>query len=92
MPVSTRRTLMSRTRRAPHARPGGARISDDHDPAGPDGDDEIDATDDRGRRWYHLRPKPRRRGDLMGFNSMLWMVVVWFLVVVVAVFPFPWWW
>jgi hypothetical protein len=46
----------------------------------------------RGRRWYHLRPKPRRRGDLMGFNSMLWMVVVWLLVVVVAVFPFPWWW
>jgi hypothetical protein len=27
----------------------------------------------------------------MGFNSMLWMVVVWLLVVVVAVFPFPWW-
>jgi hypothetical protein len=25
------------------------------------------------------------------FNSMLWMVVVWLLVVVVAVFPFPWW-
>jgi hypothetical protein len=27
----------------------------------------------------------------LGFNSMLWMVVVWLLVVVVAVFPFPWW-
>jgi hypothetical protein len=56
----------------------------------PGEDDE--ATDDRGRRWYHLRPKPRRRDDLMGFNSMLWMVVVWLLVVVVVVFPFPWWW
>jgi hypothetical protein len=39
----------------------------------------IEATDDRGRRWYHLRPKPRRRADLMGFNSTLWMVVVWLL-------------
>jgi hypothetical protein len=54
--------------------------------------EDDEATDERGRRWYHLRPKPRRRGDLMGFNSMLWMVVVWLLVVVVAVFPFPWWW
>jgi ABC-type spermidine/putrescine transport system permease subunit I len=25
-------------------------------------------------------------------DSILWMVVVWLLVVVVAVFPFPWWW
>jgi hypothetical protein len=46
----------------------------------------------RGRRWYHLRPEPRHRADLMGFNSTLWMVVVWLIVIVVAVFPFPWWW
>jgi hypothetical protein len=48
--------------------------------------------DDRGRRWFHLRPEPRRRADLMGFNSTLWMVVVWLIVIVLAVFPFPWWW
>jgi hypothetical protein len=24
-----------------------------------------------GRRWYHLRPEPRRRTDLMGFGSTL---------------------
>jgi hypothetical protein len=34
---------------------------------------EIEAIDGRGRRWYHLRPEPRRRTDLMGFNSTWWM-------------------
>jgi hypothetical protein len=33
-----------------------------------------------GRRWYHLRPEPRRRTDLMGFGSNP-----------VIFFPFPWW-
>ena len=60
---------MSRTRRAPHAQARDARISDDHDLAGPDGEDEIDATDDRGRRWYRLRLKPPRGTDIMGLNS-----------------------
>ena len=46
---------MSRTRRAPHAQARDARISGDHDLAGPDGEDEIDATGDCGRRWYWLR-------------------------------------
>lgn len=46
---------------------------------------------DRGRRWYHLRPEPRRRSDLMGFNSTWWMVVVWALVIVLIVLPLPWW-
>ena len=45
-----------------------------------------------GRRWYHLRPEPRRRTDLMGFSSTLWMAVGWLIVIVVIVFPFPWWW
>ena len=52
-------------------------------PAGPTGD--------RGRRWYHLRPEPRRRSDLMGFNSTWWMVVAWALVIVLIVLPWPWW-
>jgi hypothetical protein len=46
---------------------------------------------DRGRRWYHLRPEPRRRTDLMGFNSTWWMVVAW-LILILAILPFPWWW
>jgi hypothetical protein len=82
---------MSNPQEAAQGGLGDARISAEHQIASPHGEDD-EATDDRGRRWYHLRPKPRRRGDLMGFNSMLWMVVVWLLVVVVAVFPFPWWW
>ena len=42
-------------------------------------DDEIDATDDPGRRWYHP-------------NSTWWMALGWPLLIVVALFPFPWWW
>jgi hypothetical protein len=47
--------------------------------------------DDLRRRWYHLRPKPPRRTDLMGFNSTWWMVVAWVIVIVLAVSPIPWW-
>jgi hypothetical protein len=32
------------------------------------GEDEIEAIDGRGRRWYHLRPEPRRRTDLTGLQ------------------------
>jgi hypothetical protein len=46
----------------------------------------------RGRRWDDPRPDPRRRTDLMGFNSTLWMAVVWVIVIALVVFPFPWWW
>jgi len=28
----------------------------------------------------------------MGFNSTWWMALVWLVVIVVAVYPFPWWW
>jgi hypothetical protein len=48
--------------------------------------------DDRGRRWHHLRPQPRRRTDLMGFNSTLWMALGWLIVILLLVFPFPWVW
>ena len=41
-----------------------------------------------GRRWYHLRPRPRRRSDLMGFNSTYWMVLIWALVIILVVSPF----
>ncbi len=47
---------------------------------------------DHERRWYHLRPEPRRRADLMGFNSTFWMALVWLIVIVLIVYPFPWWW
>lgn len=56
------------------------------------GEDEFATIDDRGRRWYHLRPEPRHRTDFMGFNSTWWMVVVWFIVIVLVASPFPWWW
>ena len=56
------------------------------------GEDEIEAIDGRGRRWYHLRPEPRRRTDLMSFNSTWWMAVGWLIVIVLLVSPYPWWW
>jgi hypothetical protein len=64
------------------------RIVEEHHVTGPRGEDEIEAVDDRGRRWYHLRPEPRGRADLMGFNYT-WWTVLW-IVVIVSLF-FPWW-
>ena len=54
--------------------------------AGPGG-----AIDDRRRRWYHIRPEPSRRTDLMGFNSTWWMVLVWIIVIVLLFYPGPYW-
>jgi hypothetical protein len=82
---------MSHTRQAPQAGPGDSRIIGDQDLAGPDGEDEIDAIGQGGRRWYHLRPKPRRRTDLWGFNSPWWMVLRWPLLIAFAISPWPWW-
>jgi hypothetical protein len=78
------------TRQAPPAPPADARI-DDQDRAGPDGEDQINSIEGQGRRWYHLRPKPRRSSDLWGFNSTWWMVLGWPLLIVFALSPGPWW-
>ena len=78
------------TRQAPPARPADA-WTDGQDRAGPDGEDEIDPIAGQRRRWYHLRPKPRRPTDLWGFNSTWWMVLGWPLLIVFAVSPWPWW-
>ena len=82
---------MSRTRQARQAGPGNLRIIGERHPADPHDQDESKATDDRGRRWYQLRPKPPRRTDLWGFNSTWWMALGWVIVAAVAVSPFPWW-
>ena len=60
-------------------------------PVGPSDHHEIETRDDRGRRWYHPRPQPRRRRDLMGFNSTWWMVLLWIAVIALVVWPFPVW-
>ena len=82
---------MAHTRETTQGRPDGARSIEELRIAGPHDEDEIDVADRRGRRWYHLRPEPRRRSDLMGFNSTWWMAVVWVIVIVLVVSPFPWW-
>jgi hypothetical protein len=82
---------MSRTPGTPPAQAEDAGTIEDHDPAGRDGEHETEATDERGRRWYHLRPEPRRRTDLWGFNSTWWMALGWPLLIFFAISPWPWW-
>jgi hypothetical protein len=65
-----------------------ARIIEEHHVVGPHGEDEIETIDDRGRRWYHLRPDPRGRADLLGVNYT-WWTLVWIILIVFLIFP--WW-
>ena len=83
---------MSDTQEAAQGGHRDTRIAEEHHIAGPHGEDEIEATDDRRRRWHHLRPQPRRRSDFMGFNSAWWMALGWLVVILLLVFPFPWVW
>jgi hypothetical protein len=62
------------------------RLIEEHHIRGRYGEDEIEATDERGRRWYHFRPEPRRRADLIGFNWTWWVVMWLFLLLVIL----PW--
>lgn len=78
---------MSRTRQSRQAGCGSIRIVEAHDRADRHDRDGIEATDDRRRRWYRLRPKPRRRIDLWGFNSTWWMALGWAILIVLAVVP-----
>jgi hypothetical protein len=45
----------------------------------------IEATDERGRRWYHLRPDPRGRADFIGFNYTWWLI--WILFIFIILLP-----
>jgi hypothetical protein len=62
------------------------RLVEEHHIVGPDGEDQIEATDDRGRRWYHLRPEPRSRYDFIGFNYTWWLIWIVFIFLIF----FPW--
>lgn len=68
--------------------PGGEhpRLIEEHHIIGRYGEDEIEATDERGRRWYHLRPEPRRRYDMIGFNYTWWLIWIVFILILFA----PW--
>jgi hypothetical protein len=83
---------MSHTQRAAQSGPPDARKGKEHPSARPSVEDEIDGADDHGRRWYHLRPEPRRRTDFMGLNSSWWMTLGWVVLLIVVAFPFPWGW
>jgi hypothetical protein len=63
------------------------RLIEEHHTVGRYGEDELEATDELGRRWYHLRPEPRRRYDFVGFNYTWWLVFWIFLVFIIFL---PW--
>jgi hypothetical protein len=68
-----------------------ADVFEGHHVSNPHREDDNGGTDSRGRRWYHLRPAPRRRTDLIGFNSTWWMALGWVVLALLVVFPFPFW-
>jgi hypothetical protein len=63
------------------------RLIEEHHIVGRYGEDELVATDERGRRWYHLRPQPRRRYDFVGFYYTWWLIFWVFLVFMIFL---PW--
>lgn len=83
---------MSHMHEAANGDSGDARVIQEHHIADPDGEDGAERTDEHRRRWYHLLPEPRRRTDLLGFNSTWWMAVAWVILILVVASPFPWWW
>jgi hypothetical protein len=58
------------------------RLIEEHHIRGPYGQDEIEATDELGRRWYHLRPDPRGRVDMFGFNYTWWLLWIFLIFIV----------
>jgi hypothetical protein len=58
------------------------RLIEEHHIVGPGGEDQIEATDERGRRWYHLRPDPRSRYDFVGFNYTWWLIWIVFIFII----------
>jgi hypothetical protein len=56
-------------------------------PDATDAGDHRTANNDRGRRWYHPRPEPRCRADVMGVNYTFWLLFCILLVVIVVL---PW--
>jgi hypothetical protein len=53
---------------------------------GPHGEDEVEAIDDRGQRWYSLRPQPAGPADFMGYNRRLWLSSLGILLVIALLF------
>jgi hypothetical protein len=57
-----------------------SRLIEERHVIGPYGEDELEATDENGRRWYHLRPEPRRRYDLIGLSYTWWLIWILFIL------------
>jgi hypothetical protein len=69
---------------------GRPRLVEEHHVRGPYGQDELEATDDRGRRWYHLRPDPRGQVDMFGFNYTWWLIWIFVLFVIFLPWGYGW--
>ena len=82
---------MSHSRTTAERGSGEAQVAEEHHITYPHDQGEIEASEHRCRRWYHLQPQPRRRTDLMGVNSTWWMALLWLILIVLVVYPGPWW-
>jgi hypothetical protein len=71
--------------------PGDPQLVEDDDAPRSRQEDTNGGIDSHGRSWYQFRPEPRRRSDLMGVNSRWWMALGWLILVLLIVFPFPFW-
>ena len=70
---------------------GEARIVEERHVIGTNGEDQIEAIDDRGRHWYHRRPEPSRR-MFLGLEPAWWMALGWPVLILLLFLPYPWWW
>ncbi len=64
------------------------RLIEEHQIVGPNGEDRIEAVDDRGRRWHDPPPVRRGAADVTGLNRTWWLVR--WVIVVILLFV-PWW-
>jgi hypothetical protein len=69
-----------------NSEPGLPRIVKERHFNGPNGEDGVEAIDDRGQRWYSLRPQPARSVDFMGYNHRLWLSSLGIILVIALLF------
>jgi hypothetical protein len=68
---------------------GHPRIVEEHHIVGQHGQDQIEAMDDYARRWCGLRPEPRGRAGVLGFNYTWWAISI--LLLTLVLLPWPGW-
>jgi hypothetical protein len=84
--VSTELSKLTVRESQENSEPGLPRIVKERHFNGPHGEDGVEAIDDRGQRWYSLRPQPARPADFMGYNHRLWLSTLGIILVIALLF------